>query len=53
MQPHTPFTRPLRDLEVGDLKALKEASEGWYIEYKREPTYPTPAASQRHRRRRQ
>ncbi|MFZ9753338.1 MAG: helix-turn-helix domain-containing protein [Cyanobium sp.] len=36
MQPYTPFARPLRDLEVGDLKALKEASEGWYIEYKRE-----------------
>lgn len=36
MQPHTPFARTLRDLEVGDLKALKEASEGWYIEYKRE-----------------
>jgi hypothetical protein len=42
MQPHTPFARSLRDLEVGDLKALKEASEGWYIEYKREP--PNAAA---------
>jgi len=42
MQLHTPFTRPLRDLEVGDLKSLKEASEGWYIEYKREP--PNAAA---------
>ena len=26
----------MRDLKVADLKALKQASEGWYIEYKQE-----------------
>jgi len=36
MQQYSPFDKPLRDLQAADLKALKQASEGWYIEYKRE-----------------
>ncbi|MBC7163213.1 MAG: ATP-binding protein [Immundisolibacter sp.] len=36
MQGYSPFDKPLRDLQSADLKALKQASEGWYIEYKRE-----------------
>lgn len=36
MQQYSPFDKPLRDLQIADLKALKQASEGWYIEYKRE-----------------
>lgn len=36
MQSFFPFQRPLRDLQVSDLTVLKDVSEGWYVEYKRE-----------------
>lgn len=36
MQRYSPFDKPIRDLQTADLKALKQTSEGWYIEYKRE-----------------
>lgn len=36
MQPYSPFSKALRDLQSADLQCLKQASEGWYIEYKRE-----------------
>mgnify|MGYP001184366901 CR=1 FL=1 len=36
MQPYSPFDKQVRDLQTADLKALKHASEGWYIEYKQE-----------------
>lgn len=36
MQSYSPFGKPIRDLQTADLKNLKQASEGWYIEYKRE-----------------
>ncbi|SAI23918.1 Divergent AAA domain [Bordetella ansorpii] len=37
MSPYSPFNKNIRDIEIADLKELKQASEGWYIEYKREP----------------
>jgi hypothetical protein len=43
MAAYSPFGRELKDLEAGDLAALRDAAEGWYIEYKRE--MPTAAAS--------
>jgi hypothetical protein len=33
---YTPFGKELQALVVDDLENLKQASEGWYIEYKRE-----------------
>lgn len=36
MQSYSPFTKPMNELEACDLEALRQASEGWYIEYKQE-----------------
>ena len=36
MSAYSPFDRELTDLEGRDLLSLKEAAEGWYIEYKRQ-----------------
>ena len=36
MTAYTPFDKELKSLSVEDLECLTEASEGWYIEYKRE-----------------
>ncbi|MBY5970577.1 helix-turn-helix domain-containing protein [Halomonas denitrificans] len=36
MQSYSPFSKAFRDLQPADLQRLKQASEGWYIEYKRE-----------------
>jgi hypothetical protein len=36
MQTYSPFSRTIRDLQTADLETLKQTSEGWYIEYKRE-----------------
>lgn len=36
MKAYSPFNKAIRDTEIGDLSALKQAAEGWYIEYKRE-----------------
>lgn len=36
MSEYSPFQKQLIDLEPEDLCALKDATEGWYIEYKRE-----------------
>lgn len=33
---YSPFEKDFADLAVADLSALRAASEGWYIEYKRE-----------------
>lgn len=33
---YTPFSKSLVDLEASDLTALREVSEGWYVEYKRQ-----------------
>ncbi len=34
----SPFTKPLDDISVDDLAALRDVSEGWYVEYKSELT---------------
>lgn len=36
MQLYSPFDKELQALQADDLAALKNATEGWYIEYKRE-----------------
>lgn len=36
MQSYSPFGKALSDLQTEDLESLKQASEGWYIEYKQE-----------------
>ena len=36
MSRYSPFDKQLNDLEASDLQALTMATEGWYIEYKRE-----------------
>jgi len=36
MQPYSPFDKPLADLQTADLRELRQASEGWYIEYKQQ-----------------
>jgi hypothetical protein len=36
MQFYSPFDKRINDIETSDLVSLKQASEGWYIEYKRE-----------------
>ena len=36
MLKYTPFDKDLHAIEAVDLASLKQASEGWYIEYKRE-----------------
>ena len=42
----SPFTCRLRDLDVPDLKVLREAEEGWYLDYKRDvPTVDSAAKS--------
>lgn len=41
MQSYSPFDKQIRDVLTADLKSLRQASEGWYIEYKQE----TPNAS--------
>ena len=46
MSEYSPFNKDLRNLNVDDLSALRDASEGWYIEYKREaPNASTIAKS--------
>jgi hypothetical protein len=36
MRAYSPFDKDFKDLQPADLLQLKQASEGWYIEYKRE-----------------
>lgn len=36
MAPYSPFDKHIREIQTNDLKELKQAAEGWYIEYKRE-----------------
>jgi predicted HTH transcriptional regulator len=36
MRGYSPFDKPFTDISAEDLVALTEATEGWYIEYKRE-----------------
>lgn len=36
MERYSPFGKPFSDVETSDLEKLREVSEGWYIEYKRE-----------------
>ncbi|WP_343526947.1 ATP-binding protein [Sphingomonas sp.] len=36
MPRYNPFQRPFEELEAADLVSLQSASEGWYVEYKRE-----------------
>lgn len=36
MTAYSPFGKELKDLEAANLLALRQAAEGWYIEYKRE-----------------
>lgn len=38
MKSYSPFGKEIHALETSDLIALKETSEGWYVEYKREET---------------
>ena len=46
MAPYSPFKKELTDIDASDLADLKFASEGWYIEYKREvPTAESIAKS--------
>lgn len=42
MQPYSPFAKPIGEITTQDLASLRQVSEGWYIEYKRET--PSPAA---------
>jgi hypothetical protein len=44
MLAYTPFDKQLQALVVDDLAALKQVSEGWYIEYKREVPSATAIA---------
>jgi len=44
MVEYTPFTKILRDVEAIDLVALRQAVEGWYVEYKREVPNATSIA---------
>ena len=37
MTSYTPFEKPIRDLQISDLVVLKTVTEGWYVEYKRQP----------------
>lgn len=34
MSDYNPFGKPINNLQVDDLRALRSVSEGWYIEYK-------------------
>lgn len=36
MPSYSPFDKSLWELEASDLASLKSATEGWYVEYKRE-----------------
>jgi hypothetical protein len=46
MRPYSPFQKELSKLQPHDLAQLREASEGWYIEYKQEaPNASTIAKS--------
>src|SRR2546423_11601864 len=36
MNTYTPFDKTLREITAADLKTLRQVSEGWYVEYKRE-----------------
>lgn len=36
MATYSPFEKHIREIQTTDLKELKQAAEGWYIEYKRE-----------------
>lgn len=36
MDYYSPFNKALCDLQTADLSALKQTSEGWYVEYKRQ-----------------
>ena len=37
MAQYSPFDKPISDLQPSDLAALKCVSEGWYVDYKRDP----------------
>ena len=36
MPPYSPFNKNIQEIQSADLKELKQSTEGWYIEYKRE-----------------
>lgn len=36
MRPYSPFGKSIHQINTPDLQTLKETTEGWYIEYKRE-----------------
>ena len=44
MYRYNPFGKDISDLEIDDLAVLKRVSEGWYVEYKRQPVGPSKLA---------
>ncbi len=44
MVAYSPFDKDLKDLEAESLSILRQVSEGWYIEYKREVPNATSIA---------
>ena len=40
MYTYSPFDKVISELDASDLAALRTVTEGWYVEYKREPVRP-------------